>query len=111
MTISALIDYFRSNYKETNEEKNEKKTLVRYQHFLIFKNKNYYKQLQQRLIDAQRRVQSDLLFEKLNTTCTGVIKLEPLANFLKQYKEGAAIEQIEQGKFLKYLYSLKFSPI
>lgn len=28
LAISALIDYFRSNYKETNEEKNEKKTLV-----------------------------------------------------------------------------------
>jgi hypothetical protein len=25
MIISALIDYIRSNYKETNEEKNEKK--------------------------------------------------------------------------------------
>jgi hypothetical protein len=34
----------------------------------------------------------------MNTTCTGVIKLEPLANFLKQYKEGAVVEQIEQGK-------------
>lgn len=27
--ISALIDYFRSNYKETLEERNDKKTLVR----------------------------------------------------------------------------------
>jgi hypothetical protein len=30
MVISAVIDYFRSNYKETNDEKNEKKTLVSY---------------------------------------------------------------------------------
>ncbi|CAF3746132.1 unnamed protein product [Rotaria sordida] len=79
MVISALIDYFRSNYKETNEEKNAKKILM-----------------QQRLIDAEQRTQSDLVFEKMNTTCTGLIKLEPLANILKQYKEGAAIEQIEQ---------------
>jgi hypothetical protein len=28
IVISALIDYFRSNFKETNEEKNDKKTLV-----------------------------------------------------------------------------------
>jgi hypothetical protein len=33
MIISGLIDYFRSNYKETNEEKNEKQTLVSYQKF------------------------------------------------------------------------------
>lgn len=26
--ISALIDYFRSNYKETSEERNDKKALV-----------------------------------------------------------------------------------
>ncbi|CAF4551796.1 unnamed protein product [Rotaria sp. Silwood1] len=79
MVISALIDYFRSNYKETNEEKNAKKMLV-----------------QQRLIDTEQRSQSDLLFEKINTTCTGVIKLEPLANILKQYKDGTVTEQIEQ---------------
>lgn len=59
------------------------------------------KQLQQRLIDTQRRGQSDLLFEKMNTTCTGLIKIEPLINYLKQYKEGAAVEQIEQGKIFK----------
>ena len=33
----------------------------------------------------------------MNTSCTGVIKLEPLANYLKQYKEGSVVEQIEQG--------------
>mgnify|MGYP006892784499 FL=1 len=33
MAISALIDYFRSNFKETNEEKTEKKQLVK--HILI----------------------------------------------------------------------------
>jgi hypothetical protein len=32
MIISALIDYFRSNYQETNEEKTEKQTLVSYQY-------------------------------------------------------------------------------
>ena len=37
----------------------------------------------------------------MNTACTGVIKLEPLANYLKQYKEGAAMEQIEQGKLFE----------
>ncbi|CAF2853599.1 unnamed protein product [Rotaria sp. Silwood2] len=79
MVISALIDYFRSNYKETNEEKNAKTILV-----------------QQRLIDTEQRAQSDLLFEKMNTTCTEAIKLEPLANILKQYKDGTVIEQIEQ---------------
>lgn len=26
--VSALVDYFRSHYKETNEEKNEKKNIV-----------------------------------------------------------------------------------
>jgi hypothetical protein len=45
----------------------------------------------------------------MDTTCTGLIKLEPIANYLKQYKEGAAIEWIEQGKSLKYL--LKFSAL
>jgi hypothetical protein len=30
MIISALIDFFRTNYKETDEEKTEKKTLVSY---------------------------------------------------------------------------------
>ncbi len=34
----------------------------------------------------------------MNVTCTGVIKFEPLADYLKQYKDGAAIEQIEQGR-------------
>lgn len=33
----------------------------------------------------------------MNTACTGVIKLEPLMNYLKQYKDGAMAEQIEQG--------------
>lgn len=28
LVVSALIDYFRSNYKELEEEKNEKKSLV-----------------------------------------------------------------------------------
>ena len=32
MIISALIDYFRSNYQETNEEKTEKKFIVSYLH-------------------------------------------------------------------------------
>jgi hypothetical protein len=36
----------------------------------------------------------------MNTTCTGMIKLEIVANVLKQYKEGAAVEQIEQGEEL-----------
>ncbi|CAF4348482.1 unnamed protein product, partial [Adineta steineri] len=79
MIVSALIDFFRTTYKETDEEKTEKKTY-----------------LQQQLIDEQRRTQCDLLFEKINTSCTGLIKLEPLINILKQYKEGAAFEHIEQ---------------
>ena len=29
MVVSALIDYFRSHYKETNEEASEKRNLVR----------------------------------------------------------------------------------
>jgi hypothetical protein len=37
----------------------------------------------------------------MNTACTGVIKLQPLANFLKQYKEGSVVEHIEQGNFEK----------
>ncbi|CAF4277078.1 unnamed protein product, partial [Adineta steineri] len=79
MIVSALIDFFRTTYKETDEEKTEKKTY-----------------LQQQLIDEQRRTQCDLLFEKINTSCTGLIKLEPLINILKQYKEGTAFEHIEQ---------------
>ncbi|CAM4762867.1 unnamed protein product [Rotaria magnacalcarata] len=78
MVISASIDYFRSKYRETIEEKHEKELLV-----------------QQRITDKQQRSQSDLLFEKMNTTCTGVIKFEQLTNILKQYKEGAALETIE----------------
>jgi len=35
MIISALIDYFRSNYKETNEEKNEKTILVSDRNFFF----------------------------------------------------------------------------
>ncbi len=54
--------------------------------------------MQQRVTDTQRRAQSDLLFEKMDTTCTGLIKLEPIANYLKQYKESAATESIEQGR-------------
>ena len=55
-------------------------------------------------MDTLRRAQSDSLFEKMNTTCTGVIKLEPLANVLRQYKEGAVTEQIEQGKLTIKIY-------
>jgi hypothetical protein len=40
----------------------------------------------------------------MDITCTGLIKLEPIANYLKQYKEGAAIEWIEQGKSLKNIH-------
>jgi hypothetical protein len=44
MIISALIDYFRSNYKETNEEKNEKTILVSDRNFFVnIRKKNYYK--------------------------------------------------------------------
>lgn len=46
----------------------------------------------------------------MNTACSGVIKLEPLMNYLKQYKDGLMTEQIEQGNSLpnhfKYLHFL-----
>ena len=40
----------------------------------------------------------------MDTTCTGLIKLEPIANFLKQYKEGTATEWVEQGKFEEKIF-------
>lgn len=46
----------------------------------------------------QRRSHSDVLFEKINFTCTGFIKTEPLFVFLRQYKEGSLVEQVEQSK-------------
>ena len=41
MIISGLIDYFRSNFNETTEEKTEKKILVSYQDFQSLKNSNF----------------------------------------------------------------------
>lgn len=55
-------------------------------------------QLHQRQVIGQRRLQSNLLFEKINFTCTRLIKTEPLFVFLKQYKDGSVLEQIEQSK-------------
>ena len=40
----------------------------------------------------------------MDTTCTGLLKLEPIANYLKQYKEGAVTESIEQGRPAKKLF-------
>ena len=37
----------------------------------------------------------------MNTACTGVIKLEPLMNYLKQYKDGTMAEPIQQGNCLE----------
>ncbi|UJR33360.1 hypothetical protein I4U23_020808 [Adineta vaga] len=79
LIVSALIDYFRASYKETEEDKTGKKTV-----------------LHQRLIDEQRRTQTDLLFDKLNITCTGLLKLEPIVTILKQYKEGSVVDHIEE---------------
>ncbi|CAF0966176.1 unnamed protein product [Adineta ricciae] len=79
MVVSALIDFFRTSYKESEEDSTSKKTL-----------------LQQRLLEEQRRIQTDSLFEKLNTTCTGLLKLEPIVNILKQYKEGTVVDHIDE---------------
>ncbi|CAF0769314.1 unnamed protein product [Didymodactylos carnosus] len=78
LTTTALVDFFKTLYNETPEEKTDKKDSII-----------------QRERERQMRVAADTLFDKIDNTTLGSIKFEPIATILKEYKDESVLEYIQ----------------